>query len=325
MRVPLTHHQSGGLRTGGLEHLVITRPDGSQAADIDFRTFLDTPNRNAFVFDHNLDRHGQDGCRAALDSYVVPFMAANDYMHRINATARASWFPQPSLFVQSAGARCGIHIDAHHTQFVQVLHTGAKVFAIYPFTDADILRYLYPESALDPTFDLAADALDSNDVSSAAFPAANAWPDPFAAEPAVHALRFPLFERAHPMRIEVEIHAGDLLYVPAGLPHYVTTLEDSIATSINYVDATNWGEVRDRLLAQAKLKQSRASWESLVAHIDAIHDGGAPSPHAADVPFAVWKAGREDDYWTDAPIRHGRRSGSRAPQGALASSERDEL
>ena len=48
----------------------------------------------------------------------------------------------------------------------------------------------------------------------------------------------PSYAAVHAGRVTVEITAGDLIVVPAGTPHYVRQLEDSIATSINFVDGT---------------------------------------------------------------------------------------
>lgn len=83
-------------------------------------------------------------CLEILHNYTVPFMAANDYVHRM-VTGRCNWFSgrdceasleaalgfvpftdHPSLFIQPKGTKCGEHIDAYHSHFLQVLHVGKK-------------------------------------------------------------------------------------------------------------------------------------------------------------------------------------------------------
>ncbi|CAN0220386.1 unnamed protein product, partial [Discosporangium mesarthrocarpum] len=51
------------------------------------------------------------------------------------------------------------------------------------------------------------------------------------------------------------LEAGDLLFVPAGSPHQVENLTDTLAVSSNYVDATNLPKALHALEEQAHTDQ----------------------------------------------------------------------
>ena len=98
----------------------------------------------------------------------------------------------------------------------------------------------------------------------------------------LNAARYPLLARAHAAaRVSVELEAGDLIFVPAGLPHWVSTATPSVATSINIVDATNWAGVREMLSAGPDAD------EALLERIDAVHRE-QPVRFQGHVPFVEW-------------------------------------
>ena len=119
----------------------------------------------------------------------------------------------PGLFLMPKGAYSGLHVDSGGTHFWQALLQGRKRWTFYPLPSpaaAELLLYLDPmtgASAVDPQH-----------------------PD-FEA--------FPLFAHAHRMRVEVEVGPGDIVFVPANLPHQVVSLTDTLAVSHNYVDLSN--------------------------------------------------------------------------------------
>ena len=59
----------------------------------------------------------------------------------------------------------------------------------------------------------------------------------------------PLLAHTHPQ--ECLLGPGELLYVPAGCPHRVENLENSLAISANFVDCSNFDLVKKELRAHA--------------------------------------------------------------------------
>jgi hypothetical protein len=97
----------------------------------------------------------------------------------------------PSLFAQPAGARCGLHVDAHGTHFWQAVVRGRKQWRIFPQSET---ARLYPH------------------------PPNRAWfgvPDAFAPDFAT----FPALAGARVL--ETELGEGELIFVPADSPHQV--------------------------------------------------------------------------------------------------------
>lgn len=182
-----------------------------------------------------------------------------------------------------------------------------------PLSQVSIMRFLYPESIDDPSFVHSTTRISSSAANSTSYPGWG-FPDVFG-DATARAERFPLLERAYATRVDVAFNAGDLLYVPAGLPHYVETHTPSVATSINYVDAVNWRTVRSPLLRQAQSKGLR-TWKAIIAHIDSIDQGAQPSLHQAGVPWPAWKAGKEEDHMWPS---------STSSTSSLGGNERDEL
>ena len=46
---------------------------------------------------------------------------------------------------------------------------------------------------------------------------------------------------------EADLRPGDLIFVPAGLPHQVVNVEATVAVSVNFVDETNLDDAIDAL------------------------------------------------------------------------------
>ena len=138
---------------------------------------------------------------------VIPRFFANDFLRHVRGAAL--W---PSLFISPAHAsRSALHTDALGTSFWQLLVDGRKRWLIYA-RDADYRR-LRPD-LVHQTF--GAD-------------------DPLA----THA--------AGTCPHECVAHAGDIVFVPGGLPHAVQHLSPTIALAANFVDAANLGLARRAL------------------------------------------------------------------------------
>lgn len=137
-----------------------------------------------------------------LDSMTIPCFFAQDFLQRLEPGSkyREVW---PSLFVAAAGLRSGLHIDAFGSNFWMALFHGVKRWRFY---DAEDVLWLQPDYmwSWEPLFD--------EEVCAASGVAAH----------------------------EVDLQAGDLLFVPAGSPHTVENFTDTLAvggggwTSSNY-------------------------------------------------------------------------------------------
>ncbi|GFR87860.1 lysine-specific demethylase 8 [Elysia marginata] len=115
------------------------------------------------------------------------------------------------------------------------------LFFRWTFFEADHLALLYPKyvQSLDPVFSV---NIAKPDLKS-----------------------FPLLALTKPKQCILQ--PGELLFVPAGSPHYVENLTASLAISSNYVDATNYHKVCEELrisgLMDPRAKQLLDQFESL--------------------------------------------------------------
>ena len=114
---------------------------------------------------------------------------------------------------------------------------------MYPFSTDDLRHYMYSENIL------AAEGEGGWNGSASAWDeavwAGGGWFPPIF--PLRDDGRHPLFALAHEARVEIELEAGDMIFVPAGLPHAVHTTAPTMATSINFV-ASNWPRAREGLV-----------------------------------------------------------------------------
>ena len=76
----------------------------------------------------------------------------------------------------------------------------------------------------------------------------------------------PLYCHAHPT--ECVLRSGEILFVPAGCPHRVHNLTDSLAISSNFVDVSNIADVRRELRAAGLVDEG--AW-----HLLSQLEGGA--------------------------------------------------
>ena len=177
-----------------------------------------------------------------------------------------------------------MHVDSGATHFWQYLAQGRKRWTFFPYEleAAELLLYLDHVSG--------ASALDVVQwMKSAAAPAVTAASDgaataPAAAEDSLER-RFPLFREAFDRRIDVVVEAGETIFVPANLPHFVVSLESTLAVSHNYVDSSNLldfiSETRTQYVRHAELDRLEA-----LALSGAIRVGPDPKP----IPWASFEA-----------------------------------
>ena len=109
----------------------------------------------------------------------------------------------PSLFIAKAGTHSGLHIDAFGSHFWMYLFSGEKRWTFYPPETAGRLGPTF-YSSLDPVFRPGPDLPSLPSYSLTLLP-------------------------------------GQLLFVPAGAPHRVENISDTIAVSANLVNQSNIG------------------------------------------------------------------------------------
>mmetsp|Transcript_908 Transcript_908/g.2869 ORF Transcript_908/g.2869 Transcript_908/m.2869 type:complete len:356 (+) Transcript_908:1514-2581(+) len=213
----------------------------------------------------------------AMDAHV-PRYFARDLLQRCprGALYREGW---PSLFVGPPRSRSGLHVDTFGSHFWMALHAGRKRWV---FFDADDAPLLYPtwrpgdrDGGLEPSF--AVDPVASPDMR-----------------------RYPAFRLARP-RV-CELRAGEVLFVPAGSPHFVENVGDepTVALSGNYVDATNADRALRELDVAGRLDDRAAE---LAGHLRRVMADGA----ASDADDAVGPDAERDLPWREYKAAHAAR------------------
>jgi hypothetical protein len=163
-----------------------------------------------YLFDWPLSQH----CPTLLESFHVPSYFANDFLQRTSlddqTSFRGSW---PSLFMGRAGSSSPLHIDALGTHFWMALLNGTKRWRFFDRKEMSLMYYntIHNSFAVDP------ERWEGGGVDTGS--------------------ETPLFALAT-MR-ECELHEGELLFVPAGSPHQVRNLRNTVAIAGNYVDESN--------------------------------------------------------------------------------------
>jgi len=195
------------------------------------------------LFDHAL----AEVCPELLEGFVVPRYFAVDYLRAIPRFARDNIWPKPSrfpsLFVQPAGTRCGLHVDQAGTHFYQMLLSGRKRWRVFQAKDVPRL-YPHGHGLL-----FEADSFASDDA------------------------RYPLLRTAH--ALEAELRPGEVIFVPQGSPHQVLNEEPTIAVSANYVA----GAGLDTTLAELELLAQGGTRPEYARAADALRKW-APAPEA---------------------------------------------
>jgi len=128
------------------------------------------------------------------------------------------WAGWPALFIGPEGSGSGLHIDAIDSHFYMILLQGKKHWVVFP---PNATAALSPNHL---TNHLSADAFQSN--AGEVYPLLKSVP-----------------------RYECILEPGEIIFVPASSAHQVKNLEDSLALSGNYVDASNWEDAKEELAA----------------------------------------------------------------------------
>jgi len=186
--------------------------------------FIEKEATNSQLYLH--DWSIPQNCPELLNSFVVPKFFSGDKLLRVpeELPFALDW---PSLFIGAKGTQSGLHVDAFGTSFWMYLLKGKKLWHFYPQKSA---TFLYEDRAT-----------NSFEVNSFG-------PD---------YQKYPLHKVVTPT--EYTMQAGDLIFVPAGIPHQVANLEDTVAISMNFIDFTNKREADRELQIEAVLGERSIS------------------------------------------------------------------
>jgi len=175
--------------------------------------------------------------------FRIPKYFAADYLQQTpqGTLYKDTW---PSLFIGPKGTFSELHVDAFFSNFWMGLMQGRKRWVFFKREDIGLLEPEWTSpTTLDPTFKITPRNPD-------------------------HMKR--IMQRCKPM-ITV-LNQGEVLYVPAGCPHFVENLDDTVAISANYVDASNReGSVKE-LKAQGLTSQQSKELAQLLGNSNFIRE-----------------------------------------------------
>jgi len=209
----------------------------------------------SYLFDWGLPKL----CPELLEGFIVPEYFAQDLLQRTPAVEADQYREQwPSLFLGPKGSGCNLHTDSLGSHFWMALVSGRKEWRVFSPESA---AYLKP-NAITGSFDI--DAFQEEQA--AEFYAAD-----------MHG---------------TVLEAGDIVFVPAGSPHQVRNIEDTVAISGNYIDATNFEQALKEL---DELRQSTGpvaqKAESLRGYFTTPGFDASINMAAGDARYPAFKAG----------------------------------
>lgn len=237
-----------------------------------------------YLHDFSFAQH----CPSLAAELTIPKFFAGDFLQHTacDSLYRDSW---PSLFVGPKGSCSQLHIDAFKSNFWMALFQGRKKWVFFP-PEQTCLLYprAYPGSldlSFPPEVALAFSFASSTEAKASGIDSTNhlnlvekSADDLLQAQSqaarAVLAVKYPLSLHAQPYTCELQ--PGEILFVPAGTPHYVANVDHTLALSANYIDTSNF---------EAALGELRvlAGWcdrsQELLAQLD--HPSFLPRVHTA--------------------------------------------
>ncbi|CAN0330004.1 unnamed protein product [Pylaiella littoralis] len=196
-----TPQSHGGVSDKGIEHQAAQSGDHGDGQE----------REPLYLHDWSVPQNLGSDCSLLAGRFQVPKFFAGDMLQRLAGQGLPYTDSWPSLFVGPKGSKSDTHVDSFGSHFWMALLEGKKRWILYPKEEAPLLYPVWPEGCHDPVFEA-----DSNRPDAVRTPAA-------------------LLAKGSCCVLE----AGDLLFVPAGCPHRVENLTDTLALSCNYVDATN--------------------------------------------------------------------------------------
>jgi Cupin-like domain len=162
------------------------------------------------LFDAPLLHH----CPSLKDTVHVPKYFPRDYylfVDRLLGKDPAKTRNWPSIIVSKKGGGTFLHADSGMTRFWAQQLSGRKRWRVFPL--ADSYDKLYPTQHMHYYYPILfhVDAFDPNFTAHPKFRSATVY--------------------------ETITEPGDLIYIPEGWAHQVQNLEDSVLTSMNFLDA----------------------------------------------------------------------------------------
>ncbi|KAF0755290.1 hypothetical protein AaE_005026 [Aphanomyces astaci] len=185
----------------------------------------------------------EDGPRQSVGSFIQA-MQRDDWSAEppLGTMYRETW---PSLFVGPRGSESATHVDSFGSNFWMALVQGRKRWRLVHPNDMHLLYPTWHAGSADVVYgvDLASTDESKGDSLCPLFRHARVW--------------------------ECVLEAGDILFVPAGTPHFVQNLEHTVAVSSNYIDATNWTQASSALKHQAYSDPRAAELLLHLQHVEA--------------------------------------------------------
>jgi hypothetical protein len=188
------------------------KPEGEESVEY-VRWYSKLKDIDFLWSDEVFARLGADWTQPAFlpdSGYVIPFCPVSA---TISVTGRR--FPYKGLFFSGRGARTRLHRDPFGSEAILCQIHGRKHFAFYPPGDDRYVR------------------------------SGTAFADPRAPDRAA----FPEFARARPVFEDV-LAPGEIVFIPDGWFHDVTSLDDSISITWNFVHSAR-AEPFARILAES--------------------------------------------------------------------------
>ncbi|ETV89657.1 hypothetical protein, variant, partial [Aphanomyces astaci] len=184
---------------------------------------------------------------------TIPAYFARDYLQQTpeGTMYRETW---PSLFVGPRGSESATHVDSFGSNFWMALVQGRKRWRLVHPNDMHLLYPTWHAGSADVVYGVDLASTDESKGDSL----------------------YPLFRHARVW--ECVLEAGDILFVPAGTPHFVQNLEHTVAVSSNYIDATNWTQASSALKHQA-YSDPRAA--ELLLHLQHVEAHRLPSDESS--------------------------------------------
>eukprot|EP00747_Dinoflagellata_sp_TGD_P164966 gnl/TRDRNA2_/TRDRNA2_185651_c0_seq1.p1 gnl/TRDRNA2_/TRDRNA2_185651_c0~~gnl/TRDRNA2_/TRDRNA2_185651_c0_seq1.p1 ORF type:complete len:449 (-),score=73.51 gnl/TRDRNA2_/TRDRNA2_185651_c0_seq1:61-1407(-) len=163
-------------------------------------------------------------CPMLLEDIRIPAFFADDMLVRYYKNA--AW---PTLITGPRGTQSGLHRDTHNLPFYMALFSGRKRWRIFHDDDAVLQEYYIAER------------------NGYAF-------NPFAPD-------FAKYPRLGEVKVQdLELKAGELLYIPPGAPHAAFNMEDTLAISGNYLDKKGLLQFTGVTCEQKLWSDSRLCW-----------------------------------------------------------------
>ena len=197
-------------------------------------------------------------CPWLLREVKVPRYFLHCFTHRTRTPLPLA-VETPALFVGAAGTRSSLHVDAMCSNFWMLVTEGAKHWTTFHPDDAHLLS---------PEFDSDEQIDRFPSLAELEASAVNESPSSVAASSGIAAASGGV---AAARRLDFELRAGEVLYIPHGTPHEVHNLSATVSVSANFLDQTNiakslrqgWEKVARREPGTARHTNLRAVMEAL--------------------------------------------------------------